>query len=185
MLLKIKNVPQKRNVLIEKVKAVKTNSDDIYRADYAEQNACRNLTVFIILRRKELFVRHKKYARYTEIEHGIIIHRCGKVKSECGKMRARHSAKGAADAEKAVGRAYTSEYLRKKIKCHNDNRAASRVLCHNGQKFFYREFFHSLRNDQRLQNCIKLGKLALERDRSALGGEEAMRGLARRDGLAL
>ena len=95
--VKIKNVLQKRNVLIEKVKAVKINSDDIYSADYAEENACRNLTVFIKLRSKKLFVRHKKDARYTEIKHGIIIHRCGKVKPHSGKMRPRHSAKRTAD----------------------------------------------------------------------------------------
>ena len=100
-------------------------------------------------------------------------------------MRAGHSAEGTADPEKAVGRAYTSEHLRKKIKYHNDSRAASGVLRHNGQKFFFGEFFHSLRYDQGLQNGVKLGKPALERDWSALGGEEAMRGLARRDELAI
>jgi hypothetical protein len=55
------------------------------------------------------------------------------------------------------------------------------VLCHNGQKFFFREFFHSLRKDQGLQNGVKLGELTLQRDRSAFGGEETMRGPARRD----
>lgn len=107
--VKIKNVPQKRNVLIEKVEAVKTNSDDIYRADYAEENACSDLTVFIEPRSKQLFVHHKKDAGNAKKKRGIVIHRCGKVKPHSGKMRSRHSAEGAADPEKMVSRTNASE----------------------------------------------------------------------------
>lgn len=107
--VKIKNVPQKRNVLIKKVKAVKTNSDDIYRADYAEENACSDLTVFIEPRSKQLFVHHKKDAGDAKKKRGIVIHRCGKVKLHSGKMRSRHSAEGAADPKKTVSRADASE----------------------------------------------------------------------------
>ena len=181
----MKKRPENRDVSVKKVESAEKNSDDIYRADHSEEHTCDDPSVLVIPRREKLFVDHKKYAGHAEIKDGIVIHRCGKVEPQRGKVRARHSAEGTADAEKAVGRAYTSEHLRKKIKYHNDNRAASRVLCHNGQKFFYREFFHSLRKDQRLQNGVEFGELTLERDRSALGGEEAMRGLARRDGLAL
>lgn len=181
----MKKRPENRDVLIEKVESAEKNSDDIYRADHSEKHASGDPSVLVVPRREELLVCHKKYAGHAEIKDGIVIHRCGKIKSERGKVRARHSAEGTADAEKAVGRAYTSEHLRKKIKYHNDNRAASCVLCHNGQKFFFCEFFHSLRKDQRLQNGVEFGELTLERDRSALGGEEAMRGLARRDGLAI
>jgi hypothetical protein len=114
--VKIKNVPQKRNVLIEKVKAVKTNSDDIYRADYAEENACSDLTVFIEPRSKQLFVHHKKDAGNAKKKRGIVIHRCGKVKLQSRQMCARHAAKGTADSKKAVSWANTSKQLRKNIK---------------------------------------------------------------------
>ena len=107
--VKIKNVPQKRNVLIEKVKAVKTNSGDIYRADHSENHACDYPSVLVVPRREELFVDHKKYAGQTEKKHGIVIHRCGKVKLHSGKMRSRHSAEGAADPKKTVGRTNASE----------------------------------------------------------------------------
>jgi hypothetical protein len=57
-------------------------------------------------------------------------------------VRARHSAEGTADAEKAVGRTNTAEQSRENIKYHNDSGTASRVLRHYYQKFLFGKLSH-------------------------------------------
>ncbi len=57
-------------------------------------------------------------------------------------MRAGHAAKGTADAEKAISRAYAAEILRQKIKNYNDSRTAANMLQCKYQKLFFGVFFY-------------------------------------------
>ena len=130
------------NISIKKIKPIKADPHDIHSDNYAEEYPRDDLSYFVILRRKELIVHHKEYAGQTEEKDGVIIHRFGKVEPQSRKMRARHAAKGTADAEYSISRADASEIPRQKIKNYNDSRSRPRVLEHYYDEFLHRIFLH-------------------------------------------